>query len=300
MAITNFIPEIWSANILRTLRKRLVFGALVNRDYEGDIAQAGDTVHIVSFNDPTISDYTRNGTITWETLTDTELTLTIDQAKSFSFKVDDIDRKQALPGFIEVVSQYAAYGLASAMDTFISGLMAAGVDAGNQLGSKTVNSADTAYQVLLDLRAKLAKAGVPDMDRWVAVPTDMYNYLLQDDRFVRSDAAPGITVQTGLLGGAANGQDVGSAPGAPFTPPAGYVGRALGFHVFEAQTLPLASGVYTVLAGHPSATTLAEQIVETEALRLIDTIGDGVRGLHVYGGKVVRPTALADAKVTVS
>lgn len=299
MSIVNFIPEIWSAEILLTLRKRLVYAALCNRDYEGDISQAGDTVHITSFSDPTISDYAKNGAITWEVLTDSEQTLTIDQAKSFSFKVDDIDRKQALPGFVEVVSRYAAYGLAQAMDTFVSGIMAANVDAGNQLGAVAVSKSDSgasAYELLLDLREKLSKAATPDADRWCVIPTDLYNQLLKDDRFVRSDAAPGATVQTGFLGGAPGGGEAGT----PADAPAGYVGRALGFHVFESQTVPEASSVYTVLAGHAMACTLAEQIVETEALRLIDTIGDGVRGLHVYGGRVVRPTALASAAVTVS
>lgn len=276
MAITNFKPEIWSRAILLTLRNKLVFGNFCNRDYEGDIRQAGDTVHILNLADPTISDYAAYGTLTWEQLSDNERALTIDQGKSFSFMVDDIDRKQALPGFIATASTYAAYGLAKAMDTYVSGLMAAGADSGNKLGAVSVSSADTAYQLLLNLRAKLSKAGTPDDGRWVALPTDVYSYLLQDDRFVRSDAAPGTTVQTGK------------------------VGRALGMDVFESQTVPFASSAYTVIAGHGVACTLAEQIVETEALRLIDTIGDGVRGLHVYGAKVARPTALATAVVTVS
>lgn len=276
MAITNFKPEIWSRAILLTLRNKLVYGNLCNRDYEGDISQAGDTVHITSFADPTISDYAAYGSLTWQQLTDSDLTLIIDASKSFSFMVDDIDRKQALPGFIETASTYAAYGLAAAMDTYVSGLMAAGVDSGNELGATSVNSADTAYQLLLDLRAKLSKAACPSDGRWVTLPTDVYSYLLQDDRFVRSDAAPGQTVQTGL------------------------VGRALGMDVFESQTVPESDGVYTVIAGHGIATTLAEQIVETEAIRLQDSFADGVRGLHVYGAKVVRPKALATAAVTVS
>lgn len=283
MAITNFKPEIWSRAILLTLRNKLVFGNLCNRDYEGDIREAGDTVHITSFADPTISDYAAYGTLTWQQLTDSGQTLTVDQSKSFSFMVDDIDRKQALPGFIETASTYSAYGLAAAMDTFVSGLMKAGVDPGNQIGAYTVNSADTAYQLLLDLRAKLSKAACPPDGRWVALPTDVYSFLLQDDRFVRSDAAPGQTVQTGL------------------------VGRALGMDVFESQTVPddgtavaPASGVYTVIAGHGIATTLAEQIIETEAIRLQNSFADGVRGLHVYGAKVVRPKALATAAVTVN
>jgi len=279
MAISNFKPEIWSRAILLTLRNKLVFGSLCNRDYEGDIRQAGDTVHILNLSDPTISDYAAYGTLTWEELSDNERALIIDQAKSFSFKVDDIDRKQGLPGFIATASTYAAYGLAKAMDTFLSGAMAAA--AAHDLGATTVNSADTAYQLLLGLRAQLSKAGVPDDGRWVALPTDVYSYLLQDDRFVRSDQSPGTTVRTGM------------------------VGRALGMDVYESQTVPdtgtavaPASGVYTVIAGHSIATTLAEQIIETEALRLQDTFGDGVRGLHVYGAKVARPEALAKAEVT--
>lgn len=276
MAITNFKPEIWSRAILLTLRNKLVYGSLCNRDYEGDIAAAGDTVHILNLADPTISDYAAYGTLTWEQLSDNERALIIDQGKSFSFMVDDIDRKQALPGFIATASTYAAYGLASAMDSFLSGKMKTDVDAGNKLGATAVSSADTAYKLLLNLRAKLSKAGVPEDGRWVVLPTDVYSYLLQDDRFVRSDAAPGQTVRTGQ------------------------VGRALGMDVFESQTVPVAAGVFTVLAGHGIAVTLAEQIVETEALRLQDSFADGIRGLHVYGAKTVRPTALASADVTVS
>lgn len=274
MAANNFKPEIWSRAILLTLRNKLVFGSLTNRDYEGDIRSAGDTVHILNIADPTISDYAAYGTLTWEELTDNERALVIDQAKSFSFQVDDIDRKQALPGFVSTASTYAAYGLAKAMDTYLSGLMATA--AANDLGAEAVSSADSAYQLLVGLRGKLAKAGVPDDGRWCAIPTDVYSYLLQDDRFVRSDQSPGTTVRTGLIG------------------------RALGMDVYESQTVPEAAGVYTVLAGHSIATTLAEQIVETEAIRLQDSFGDGVRGLHVYGAKVARPEALAKAEVTVS
>jgi hypothetical protein len=276
VSITNFKPEIWSRAVLLTLRNKLIFGSLCNRDYEGDIREAGATVHITNFSDPSISDYAANGTLTWEVLTDNTRALVIDQAKSFSFQVDDIDRKQALPGFIDTAATYAAYGLATALDTAVVTNMVANALSGNKLGAKAVSSADTAYKLLLSLRGVLSKAGVPDDGRWVGLPTDMYSYLLQDDRFVRSDAAPGTTVQTGK------------------------VGRALGFDVYESQTLPFASGAYTVVAGHNIATTLAEQIVSTEALRLQDTFGDGIRGLHVYGSKVVRPSALATAVVTVS
>src|SRR5690349_13358556 len=98
MAITRFRPEIWSAELLVALRKSLVFAqpGVVNRDYEGEISAAGDTVRITSISDPTIGTYTPNSTsITPEELTDAQRTLVIDQAKYFAFYVDDIDARQA-------------------------------------------------------------------------------------------------------------------------------------------------------------------------------------------------------------
>ena len=103
MAITNMLPQIWSARILAKLEKNLVFAqpGVVNRDYEGDIRADGDRVHIHSFNDLTIGSYTKNSTtITYENLTDTRVTLLIDQSKYFAFKVDDIDTAQMRPELI--------------------------------------------------------------------------------------------------------------------------------------------------------------------------------------------------------
>lgn len=72
MAITNFIPEVWSAAILEALRAKLVFPSLCNRDYEGDIREAGDTVHITGYNDVTVREYVRGQPITVDDVTDKE------------------------------------------------------------------------------------------------------------------------------------------------------------------------------------------------------------------------------------
>lgn len=283
MAITQFIPEIWSPAILSALRDRLVYGQapVINRNYEGDIARAGDTVHITSFADPAVRDYTKNGTITWDLLTDSSQALIVDQADYFAFKVDDIDKRQALSGFIEETSAGAAHNLARGVDAYVSGLMAAGVAAGNQVGGTTVTPAD-AYDLLVEFRTILAKSNTPDAGRWVVVPPEMYGVLLKDDRFIRADAA-------GTTEGLRNG----------------FVGRAAGFDIYESNTVPTDSTlpeapVFTVLAGHGIATTFANQIASVEGVRLQDTFGDGVKGLNLYGGKVIRPTNLASAEVTVS
>src|SRR5690349_18975856 len=96
--LANFIPEVWSAQILEHLRATLVYGSggIVNRDYEGDIANAGDTVHITQFGDPTVRTYTAESDITVDSITDDTRALVVDQAKYFAFDVDDVIRRQAL------------------------------------------------------------------------------------------------------------------------------------------------------------------------------------------------------------
>jgi hypothetical protein len=279
MAVTNFRPEVWSANILVALRNALVFGqaGVINRDYEGEIAEFGDTVHITSFGDPEVRDYTEHTDITWDELSDATRALIVDQAKYFAFAVDDIERRQALSGFIQETSRGAAYNLASAADSYVSGLMAADVDGGNQLDAVADPSPDDAYGLLVDLRTALTKANVPQTGRWVVVAPEFYAVLLKDDRFIRADAS-------GTTEGLRNG----------------VVGRAAGFDVMESNTTPAVTGGNTAVAGHPIATTFAEQIIKTEAIRLENQFGDGIRGLHVYGAKVTRPTALATADVTFS
>lgn len=278
MAITKFIPKIWSAALLKSLRNQLVYAqaGVINRDYEGDIARAGDTVHITSFVDPAVRAYTRNGSITWDLLSDTQQSLLVDQQNYFAFKVDDIDKRQALPGFVEETSTGAAYNLAAKADAFVATTIAAGVDAGNAIGALTVATPAEAYDLLVEFRTKLVRTNTPNVGRYTVVPPEFYGLLLKDDRFIRLDAS-------GTTDGLRNG----------------VVGRAAGFDILEANTVPVAAGVHTIIAGHSIATTYAEQILNTEALRLQDTFGDGIRGLHVAGAKVIRPKNLTSALVTI-
>lgn len=282
MTIVNFIPQIWSPAILQNLRSKLVYAgaALINRDYEGDIAQVGDTVHITSFTDPAVRSYTKNSDISWDLLTDATRALVIDQGDYFAFTVDDIDKRQAQPGFVEKASIGAAYNLAFNVDDFVSDLMVAATDGTAQdLGAYVADVSDnTAYGLFVQMRTKLNRNKVPQMGRWVVVSPELYAALLQDPRFINAQASA----------------DAGQALHE------GYVGRIAGFDVYESNTVPEpTAGTYHILAGHPIACTYADQITETEAIRLQNQFGDGVRGLHVYGGKVVYPTALVLASVTV-
>lgn len=283
MAFGNFVPEIWSSSLLVNLRDQLVYGGLCNRNYEGDIANAGDKVNITAFTDPSVRTYTKNTDITWDTLDDSTQQLVIDQAKYFAFSVDDIDRRQALSGFVEETTLGASYNLSSTADSFISSLMASGVPAANTLADVAA-TVDNAYEILVDLRTKLTRTNTPNQGRWVVVPPEFYALLLQDDRFIRADAS-GVT--TGLR----NGQ----------------VGRAAGFDVMESNVVPevdldgtgtgTAEG-FAVIAGHSMATTYAEQIAKVKAVDLESQFGEGIKGLHLYGAKVVRGNQLAKVELT--
>lgn len=278
MSVQNFVPEIWGAALLQSLRDRLVYGqaGVINRNYEGEISQAGDTVHITAFGDPAVREYTKNESISWDLLDSTQQSLVVDQADYFAFKVDDIDRRQAMAGFVEESTTGASHNLAAKTDTYLANLMSSAATGDGNLGAVEVAAARDAYNLLLKLRTRLTRTNTPDEGRFVIVPPELYGVLLRDDRFVRADAA-------GTTEGLRNGS----------------VGRAAGFDVIEGTRVPESAGAYRILAGHGVATTYAEQIVSTEAMRLEGSFGDGVRGLHLYGGEVIRPDQIAAADVTI-
>ena len=282
MSIQNFRPEIWSAKLLVALRKSLVYSAFINRDYEGEISEAGDTVRITSIGRPTISTYVPNSTvITPEQVNDSQRTLVVDQSKYYAFAVDDIDARQAKGNVIPQSMNEAAYGVADVLDQYIASFYT-GIQTANQLGSITVNSATTPTdvydKVLIPIRTKLKKANVPSAGRSIAVTPEMYGCLLRDSRFIKANESGGTE---GLRNGV--------------------VGRAAGFDIVETNNAPNTTGSeYAILAGVNSSITFAEQVNKIEAYRPQSSFSDAVKGLVLYGAKLVRPDSLASALVTVS
>lgn len=281
----SFIPELWAKKLLVALEKATVFASplVVNSDYEGEITQMGDTVHINMVSDPTISTYTRGGTLTYEDLNTADTLLVIDQAKSFSFKVDDIDKRQAAGDVAGPAMARAAYKLRDLQDVAIEALFAGAASAnlvnGGSAVTATAAAPTQAYDnVLIPLRVELDEGNVPQENRFVVIPPWLHGRLLRDDRFVRADAAGGV--QGGVQGN-------------------GFVGQAAGFNVMVSNNCSLITGDdYRVSAGVPDAITFANQILETEALRLQTTFADAVRGLNVWGTKLVRPDMVATALVS--
>jgi N4-gp56 family major capsid protein len=280
MAITNFIPTIWSARLEMALRKNLVYAAACNRNYEGDIGDKGDKVKIVMISDPEIKDYARNSDIDGpEELSDAATMLEVDQGKYFNFSVDDVDKRQSSPAVVDEAMSRAAYKLRDVADQFVASRMAAGVSSGNFVGSsgspKTITSANESYDYLVDLKTELDEADVPSEGRWAIIPPWFQGLLLKKEEFVSFGTAQ---TDARLM----NGQ----------------IGMAAGFMIVLSNNVPNSGGVFQVVAGVSQATTYADQIVKMEAYRPERRFSDAVKGLHVYGAKVIRPEMLAKLFVT--
>ncbi|WP_329376047.1 phage major capsid protein [Streptomyces sp. NBC_01483] len=282
MSINNFKPEIWSAQLLTYLRNALVYAqpTLVNRNYEGEISSRGQSVHITTIGDPTIFDYDKNATLNPEEVETAGTDLVIDQAKAFFFKLDDVDKAQALLNPMAQMATNAAYGLRDKADAYVASLYT-GVASANTVGSTGspidihTTYTDAYDKVLVPLRTKLNRANVPTEGRYIVVSPEFTGSLLRDSRFIKVNESG---TDTGLRNG--------------------MVGRAAGFDILESNNTPNpSSDTQVVQAGYPGAITYAEQILETEALRLQTTIADSIRGLHVYGAKLLRPTGIAVAFV---
>ncbi len=272
MAISTFVPQIWEARLLEHLDKALVYGNLVNRDYEGDIRNQGDTVKINQIGDITVNNYTKGSNITYESVDGTPTTLTIDQAKYFAFKVEDIDQVQANVNLVDGAMARASYALRDVVDQHIA---AHYTDVTNTIGDDTtpesITSANKAYEALVDLRTALDEKNVQSTGRFVVVPPAFYAYMLKDSRFV----AAGTSKTDSVL---ANG----------------FIGQAAGFDIYQSNNVPNTEGtLYKVMAGTRQGISYAQQILSTEALRLEGTFSDAVRGQLVYGSVTVQPKALA-------
>ena len=288
MAITTFIPELWSARLLYALEKSHVATNLVNRNYEGVIANQGDTVHINSIGAVTVKDYTKNSNIADpEILTTADQTLVIDQAKYFNFQVDDVDKAQISGEIIDTAMGRSAYALADVSDAFLLKTIANGVASANKIGAKATLTALTAsnvYENIVKMRTLLDKSNVPTTGRTIVVPPEVYALLLLDDRFAKSGSDSG---QNALLNG--------------------MVGRVAGFDVFMSNNCvsgtdgDSGSTAYSVITAQvASATTYAEQIIKTEGYRMESRFADGVKGLHVYGAKVTDGSQIAAMYCSVS
>ena len=292
-----FLPSIYSKKVLNFFRKSSVVEAITNTDYAGEISAYGDSVKIIK--EPVISvyDYTRGSDTTSTKLTDQELTLVVDSAKAFKFIVDDIETKMSHVNFKEVASSSAAYALKDSFDAAVianmfSGLSTSAPDhtlgadsatalgAGVYDGAGSVDLGTSGETDPLDLMARMARLldeqNVPEEGRWFVAGPDFYEQLSQSGSKLLSvdyNAGQG-SIRNGLVSS----------------------GKLRGFSMYKSNNIAATTNATgKCLAGHISSTATAQTIISTEVLRDPSSFGDIVRGLHVYGSKVLRPEALVGA-----
>ena len=300
-----FLPSIYSRKVLNFFRKSSVVEAITNTDYAGEISAYGDSVKIIKEPVISVSDYTRNSDTTETRLTDQEINLVVDSAKAFKFIVDDIESNMSHVNFKEVATSSAAYALRDSYDAAVIANMFSGVSTSSpdhvlgadaaaatqtmgqhQGGSNSIDltGSDGTGADPLDVMAFMAKLldeqNVPEEGRWFVAPPAWYEQLSQSGSKLMSvdfNAGQG-SIRNGLVSS----------------------GKLRGFDMYKSNNIaaPSTAGG-KVLAGHISSTATAQTIISTETLRDPTSFGDIVRGLHVYGAKVLRPEALVSAFYTV-
>ena len=276
----NWLPAIYSQKVQKFFRTASVVEDITNTDYAGEIEAYGDTVNIIKEPTISVSSYTRGGTINIQNLADDQLQLVVDQANAFAFKVDDIEERQAHVNWEALATSSGAYALKDNYDENVIAAMVSG--AGTTVGSDG-SGTDTGFgssetdptDILANSAKRLHAADVPTDNRWFLGTPEFYEQLGQASAKLMDASVTGDGKSPLRNGSVLDGQVNGF--------------RLYMTNNFAASTT---SNYYKVLYGHMSSTATANAIAKTEVIRDPDSFADVVRGLHVFGRKVLRSTAL--------
>jgi hypothetical protein len=269
----NFIPEIWSKKVQKIFDKTTVMVPLCNREHEGEVKSGGDTVHVRSFGEITIKNYTREQTLVDDTLVDPMSDLVIDQEKYFSFIVDDVDKAQADIKIMEGYAKRAADAIRRVVDQHLHAQYA-NVDAGNVLGSSSgpiTLTKDNIYFYMTELSRLMDDDNVPADDRHVVVDPTRKALLLNSPEFLRATGMGDKVVTNGKIGEVANLQ------------------------VHVSTNLNSASGNRPILALTKDLISYASQVDKVEKVRPSNQFVDKVKGLYVYGSKIFTNSELVNS-----
>lgn len=294
----NFTPEIFSQKVLKFFRRASVAEDITNTDYAGEIENFGDTVRIIKEPTITVSSYARGSVVNPQDLADDQITMVVDQANAFAFKIDDIEERQSHVNFEALATSSGAYSLKRKYDANILQAMADGAgNTGTSVGTVGApiditgsGNEDAAVNLLMTMARILDDQTVPEENRWFVAPPIFYeNAFKAGAKFAEVQVTgDGTTpLRNGLV----------------------MAGNIAGFNCYKSTALNN-SGVdvvtinsqdttndFVVLAGHMSSTATASHIAKTEVVRSTETFSDIVRGLHVFGRKVIRPEAIVQGVV---
>lgn len=300
---TGFIPEIWSGKLVEKFYASTVLSAISNTDYEGEIKNQGDKVKIRTKPTITISNYRADGQLAIQRPSGNVIELNIDQGKYFNTILDDVMDIQSDLNLLSMWSDDASEQMKITIDTdvlkgILNGAAAtnrgatAGAISGNlNLGATTtplalVGRSPTVGEVeivdaLLRLGQALDEQNIPETGRWVVLPTWAATLIKMSELREAYLSGDGTSMLRN-----------------------GRIGMVDRFTLYTSNLLPagvaggLAAGEYAMYAGHSHGLTFASQMTKMETLRSEQTFGTLLRGLQVFGYKVVDGTALAQAIIT--
>ena len=302
----NFTPEIFSQKVLKFFRRASVVEDITNTDYAGEIENFGDTVRIIKEPTITVSSYTRGSVVNAQDLADDQITMVVDNANAFAFKIDDIEERHSHVNFEALATSSGAFALKRKYDANVLQAMSDGAglagadDASLSGGLTTTNSAlgtasapinvetdNAGINLMLLMARTLDDQSVPEENRWFVAPPIFYEKMFQ---------AGNKIAEVQVTGDASSPLRNGLA----------IPGTLAGFRCYKSTALNSTagtdqvtlSGVATdasenvILAGHMSSTSTASHIAKTEVVRSTESFSDVIRGLHVFGRKVLRPEAV--------
>jgi hypothetical protein len=288
----NFIPEIWSGKLIENFYDATVLAAISNTNYEGEIRRMGDTVNIRTTPEITIKSYVKGQTLSVENPDKPKIQLVIDKGEYFACIEDDVDKVQSDVNMMDTWSKDASERMKIKIDQRvltdilpdISALnkgSAAGRITGNinlgTTGSPVAITKTNVLDYIVDMGTVLDEANCPEGDRFLVIPAKMAGMIKKSDLKDASLTGDSVSVlRNGRLG---------------------MIDR---FTIYMSHNLSVSSGKFNIISGHKMGFTFASQMTEMESLRAESTFGNVIRGLQVYGYKVVKPEALSQGIVTLA
>jgi hypothetical protein len=304
----NFTPEIFSQKVLKFFRRASVVEDITNTDYAGEIDNYGDTVRIIKEPTITVSAYSRGATVSPQDLADDQTTMVVDQANAFAFKIDDIEERQSHVNFEALATSSGAYSLKRKYDANILTSMVGGAGITAESGAAVqqvsglgtvatpvdlgtgTGDADAAINLMLKMARSLDDQSIPEENRFFVAPPAFYELLFSAGAKFAEVQVTGDGTSPLRNGLVMQGNIAGMKC---------YKTTALNDSGTDIVTLSgLGAGEFAILAGHMSSTATASHIAKTEVVRATDTFSDIVRGLHVFGRKVLRPEGLVRGVVS--
>lgn len=291
----NFIPEIWSGKLIENFYDATVLAAISNTDYEGEIRRMGDTVNIRTSPEVTIRSYVKGQTLKVEQPDKPKLQLVIDKGEYFACVEDDVDRVQSDIKMMDLWSKDASEKMKIQIDQRVLTDMLPDIAATNKgatAGAKTASfnlgttgspltvtkdgagSTTPVVDLIVDIGTVLDEANAPEQNRFLVIPAKM----------------AGLIKKSELKDASLSGDSVSTLRN-------GRLGMIDRFTIYVSHNLNVSAGKFSIIAGHKMGFTFATQMTEMETLRAESTFGNIVRGLQVYGYKVVKPEALVQSVI---